>query len=587
MDTAAILESLNGRLEGIIDALGGTATSLSRVTLTVAQNLRQIPGVAPFVSALSPLLRTVQTLTAGREPGGAGTLGSAGTGPITAQTVHITAAVVHLTGAVRPAAGLPPAPPPVPPPVPPLLTPLAVPAAAPAVRPAPTGRSLPDAIPDDLADRERAAGRTFSPLTRLLFERNKAKAPVAQPVPAPATQPLSPPPLLQPLSPPPLLQPLQPRSGGDAGVMPDFSSLVKGFAVAAAVATAVAAAMSQVVTASRSFVQAFSPSTVLVFDLAVRDLTATIGVGLVPVITTATAFLRELGSALLPIADDFARVAATLGGAVLQLLRPFLNLIGQAGGEIVRLQQAAAGLFEIVASALAPILEALATVLAVVVKALAPLGWLAEALSPLFAVLGAFAEAVMVVVKIFGAILDALAKVFAGVFRINLADLATELRSVLQRLIATFAQAVGLLAKTLGMTGLLDSLIDAFSPGERRSNVGVAAITDPRMGTVADYGKAVALQSAVALGGYGESQKDPTQELLKDIREGLLAIKTGAVDSLEQIIGRAIRANLPGAQTLSDIKNLPSNVGTAGFWNSLKAAVGMEINTDQPGIPGR
>lgn len=73
-------------------------------------------------------------------------------------------------------------------------------------------------------------------------------------------------------------------------------------------------------------VAAFSPVTMQMFDRVCRDLSATIGVALVPVIETATSFVKNFADMLLPVTEKMGPVFAKLGSAFLDLAEGPMNL---------------------------------------------------------------------------------------------------------------------------------------------------------------------------------------------------------------------------------------------------------------------
>lgn len=120
---------------------------------------------------------------------------------------------------------------------------------------------------------------------------------------------------------------------------------------------------------TQRFAAALNPTSALVFDQAMRDLHATIGVAMLPVFQSVTNGLRRLGEVLLPAMERLQPAFAQIASGLDTVWRGLANTVGSVLQSLQPLITFAAGVVE----ALAPIAQAMQAIFAGVVKAFAGL----------------------------------------------------------------------------------------------------------------------------------------------------------------------------------------------------------------------
>ncbi len=307
--------------------------------------------------------------------------------------------------------------------------------------------------------------------------------------------------------------PKDPKSGpGIFGQLKGVLGTVsKTFAVATAVVGAATAALLAVplavlgiVNASEKFVGALNPSLVEQYDQELRNLNATIGFGLTPVIAYATKSVKEWAGILLPTIERLRpiveRVSAAVSGAASGLVR-FLNSV----------LQGMAGRWE----KLLPLWESM----------IDSVGAFFEILSAVNDVLNAFDQG-------FSGIL-AYVKTSAD----NLRQLLIGLAVVVTKLIGAFAGAEGIAKFRKSLT---DAIADRKNP--RRGLL--AAPQDSQITGIEDIGKQLSARAFMATAGAGAAKKSDT-DLLEALVENTAGIKA---ESLETIITNAVVAGFKAAK---------------------------------------
>lgn len=273
----------------------------------------------------------------------------------------------------------------------------------------------------------------------------------------------------------------------------------------AGAATGVVGTFNQATGAAKGFVEAFAPSTVLVFQQALGDLAAVIGSALEPVIQSATEIVKDFSSVLLPLMRD---------------LRPVIEQVTGALGEVAKVLISS---FAVTMKALAPVIKLVAD--------------LFVAMTPIFqAASAAIAGAVEALKYIGTAIMEALGA--------DLSDVGGRVRDAMESVAEAALVASAALLKLIN-AGLGDAFIkgvqnalgandtakarkelDAFGGGplpkqgvEREDATGMKAMTNARFVSIGDFGKQVALAAAVAGGGGGRPKT--SEEWLAKISSSL------------------------------------------------------------------
>lgn len=288
---------------------------------------------------------------------------------------------------------------------------------------------------------------------------------------------------------------------------------------------AVRAAFDQVVNTVKPFVQAFAPSTVQSFDLAMRDLNATVGMALVPVMQACTQAVRTFADALLPAMRQLEPVVREVTDVINRFLQPVLL---NWGGQLQGLAAMASGLLD-------------------VIRPLIPI-W----------------EAVFDAWRTFSA-------VFQGVVAQLVSNLGDFLRSVMQlsglggkyqtlgdalrALSLEVIRATAMFAKMLKANAFLDQMRRAFGADvSRGASTGMAAATNAQVTTVPDWARNLAVAAATASGTAGMSAEDKFRD---DVVKALTRIESG-----EDAIGKAVGAAATAATEWAK-RELAALIGSA------------------------
>jgi hypothetical protein len=245
-----------------------------------------------------------------------------------------------------------------------------------------------------------------------------------------------------------------------------------------------ALAIGGVILVAKVFTEALSPGVVLLFNAALRDLMATVGVALLPVIQVATDAFRQIAAILLPVMEQLAPIVRTLVQSIADRFIPEIQLFAQIITTLIPIFNALAGLTQI------------------------------------------FAIGARVVTSILAGVVEGLRAFFTALFPGF--DLGAEIKNIVdgfKTLAHYILLVIGSLAALFGLTNFLNGLIKGLEGGERKSAVGLAAPQNAAIKGLADIGKDLALAAAVAgAGGEGpKSQEDYLKEAieeLKKIRDG-------------------------------------------------------------------
>lgn len=298
-----------------------------------------------------------------------------------------------------------------------------------------------------------------------------------------------------------------------------------------------------------SFVSAFNPALVERMNFAFRDMTATIGVALTPIVEGATRISRMVGSVLLPVMQQLQPVIARLTSAFLQLLQNNTPAFARLSQFLVDAADKLANM----AISLTPLITGLQSVsrffmqinmgmmqgllsgLKLLELPLKGLGNLIESLTPVFDALTANLSGVMAVMETgFNRFAAGIGK-FIGVFD------ASNLRTAFESLARSALLAGMHLSKMLGFgSEYLDGVRKALSPAKTQDNTGLAAIQSTSFSSITDVGRNVSLAMAKASGsdpGLSDRQKDEAWQ--KDLLMQMKAINEG--DSLAKKISDDIR----------------------------------------------
>ena len=308
-------------------------------------------------------------------------------------------------------------------------------------------------------------------------------------------------------------------------------------------AMSAASALQSVVSASLPFVAAFSPSDVMVFNQAVRDVTAVVGSLLVPVVRQATVFIRDFGSRLLPVVEQlrpaFEAISAVLGKAAGQVLGVFSTLarvlvpVVKVAGELFGVLLGLVEPLMDVVGVVAEVVGVVGSVLSAVIKALA------EGIKPIVAVLqglGDWFKVVGVWIRTFGILLEDLVRNLLGADFSGVDATWKALRDGFSKAALASVLFAASLAKATGMTSVLDALARATAQTAKKGTEGFAAATNAQFKGFSDFGKQVALAASTASLVGGENKPATTESLLGDINKGVLDIMKGKNDFIDTFV---------------------------------------------------
>lgn len=272
----------------------------------------------------------------------------------------------------------------------------------------------------------------------------------------------------------PVIAALSKSAGGLDLVNAGALKLSAGFDAVAEAFAPVLEVLSQV----GDLVGAFSPTTVKLFDDAMKNVEATVGKALVPILEVATEVLNSFSGILDPIADKFQPIIEKIAGLLAENLLPTLELLGS-------LLDIAADIID----DLVPVLEATVDVLKVMTAVM-------QTLVDLFKSLGVL-------------------EFFKGVVE--------QLVSVLKEIIKTFILLGATVAKFLGwdkaVSGFIANLEKQGKPEEKALNVG---IQDAAFKGIDQISKDIQQAAFAATGGKPTKKKEPdewAQDLLNQLKE--------------------------------------------------------------------
>lgn len=266
----------------------------------------------------------------------------------------------------------------------------------------------------------------------------------------------------------------------------------------------------------QQFVTALSPGAMQVFNLALRDLQATIGVALIPIIQTLTDGLHQAAGLLLPAMQKLAPVFAQLAQMFLSIMLPAVQAVS------------------------------------VVFQALVPL------LNIALQVWSAFSTAVGALVTILATLAQTILDTIVSAFGGDLSDYAAKLKEAIYQVTALMLKLVAAIATALGLTGFVDALLknlnDAAHPpssgaGGAAQNIGLKGLEQ--------ITKDLAIAAASATGGSAD--------------------KVGGKGILEHVAGLAEDLRKIKEQKLSDA--IVAAFESEAFQNALEAAFKAAIKT--------
>jgi hypothetical protein len=287
------------------------------------------------------------------------------------------------------------------------------------------------------------------------------------------------------------------------------------------------------------FVEAISPGQVQVFNLAMRDLNATIGSAFVPVMQVLTEGVRKAASLIVPAVDALAPVFRSLSEALLSFMLPAVQTISHA------------------LKGMAPLFDGIAQAL--------------HTLGDLFGVI----NVIMLSAK--DAFADFFKAFLGGGAGGGLKDIFAGIKDAVYRFMITLITVSATIAKIFGATGFIDhlkkNLSELAKPGEGGKGGGFANVS---IKGIEQIGKDIA-QAAATAAGTGQKGKG-IEELAA---EALLKLDgvVNSVTPLEKIltalpglIGEAVARAIGGAKAAvaEQAQDIIKATDPAAIWERIR-----------------
>lgn len=285
-------------------------------------------------------------------------------------------------------------------------------------------------------------------------------------------------------------------------------------------------AFGQVVGTVGQFVSALNPSLMNALNMSLRDMQATAGVALAPLVEAAIAISRSFGATLLPIMERLRPVIAQVAQTLVKMSDSYMGFVANFAKALMPIVQTLAELF----AALTPLVSLFYTMSGITVQlvsmALRPLMfWLStiakalEAFSPII-------EAINLIFAGFSAVVEGVFNWFASLIGIDMKSVFDFLRGALEKLAIQLLVTV---ARIIGVFGAQQAFIkgvtDAIGGPEKKSNVGLAAAQNAQFGGVASLQQSIMRSALLAGPGGGLESKEDT------FRKNVLDALTNISDS--------------------------------------------------------
>ena len=382
---------------------------------------------------------------------------------------------------------------------------------------------------------------------------------------------------------------------GDSA-MTGLASVGQSLAGIATAASTAIAGLQALAGASAATVSALAPGTVMAFNLAMRDLTATFGVALQPVVQVATTFARMIGSTLLPIMDQLRPVFQELGQVFLNVgqivLRTFARLADaampmiNAFADIVKalepMLQVFASIAEVVLSGLMPVFSVMAGLFKLLESPLRLVGELFQMLTPALEALTVITRGISAAIgEVFQSLasalgLDSLRSGFEG------------LKGAIEQISRAAILAAGAMLKAFGFDGAVDAMMKALEPS-KRDNTGLAAPQNATVGDLGGYLQTITRAALLAGGGAAKGPEDEQRAWRESVKGDLQKLASFSIADLAKAIGAEV-----GQAVVSGLTNAASNAASSVdiFGAAAEYAAAyfenerLEAKRRQRGIPG-
>lgn len=335
--------------------------------------------------------------------------------------------------------------------------------------------------------------------------------------------------------------------GGEESGGGGFATMAMAAGGVALALGAASAAIQGVVSAVKSSVSALSPSTMAGFDRAMRDMSATIGVGFAPIFQELIGIVRTISGVILPMMEALSPVMRSLTESVGGVLVPVFKLFAGIVEALMPVFRILATIIELVVAILRPAFAMLtnaAVVLGVIFGVLeAILAPIVELLKGWASVFDAIGQVFEVVGKVFKALADTIMPLIKMLFQgLGLGKIFEFLVWIIGQVVKAFIIAIATLAKLAGATDFIKNLRKSLEPKAGAT----AAITNVGIKSLDQISKDMATASAAA-SGPGEKAQTET-DMLAGILDTLTQIESQK-QPIEDIRDLVAQLNNPRALT--------------------------------------
>lgn len=277
-----------------------------------------------------------------------------------------------------------------------------------------------------------------------------------------------------------------------AGFGSTIAAVTGPLALIGGVALAAGAGLAAITAISYKFVQAFDPSALIGFDMALRDLNAVVGSMLLPIINEATKIIKYFAATIFASANTIMPAIQTLAKSVGDVFVGLMPIVGQIIPVLANLLTFTAELVNLYAVTLLPVLRAFATVAA---------GWAAVLNSAFGGLLGSTGSV----------------KTFFIQFGQALGRMVTAITAITYRL--------------FGMSGAIDAMLGSLKNGAdaalRKDATGVASARNAQIQSVGSIGNELLRAAFQSSGRGGQISEDVNdQEFRNQLIADIEAIKS-------------------------------------------------------------
>jgi hypothetical protein len=292
--------------------------------------------------------------------------------------------------------------------------------------------------------------------------------------------------------------------------------------------------ISQAAASVAPFVQALAPGAMMMFSQAMRNLQATIGTALLPIVQHLAGFLQQLSGILLPLMQALAPIISnlmrTLSALVLPIIQGFATLL----------------------QPLLPLLEFLSGIVRVVAEALQALSTIGRAF------------------------LQTLLEAYGAAFGMDLKKGLEGFKDVIHAVVRGLVQVVAMLAKLVGADAFLGHLVDNLHD---LANPRVGATAAPQGSSMQGFEQIAQQMAVAAFGAFGGGGADKSEkDFLKELADTVKKIRSEQRD-IERIIVDALTKwwkglTDEGRRLLGPVRDLAATPVGGGLLGGVSAFFG-------------